>query len=98
MRLLVKNVDMRGGYQDAQAWKTDVIDEDTGKIVGSVHSQREPTMPAFRHISLFGRKYQAEFASNVSASECAAFAKGVEAVLNHMLEISEEESLTGDPT
>ena len=95
MRLLVNNVDMRGGYQGAQAWKTDVLDEETSKIVGYVHSQREPDSTAFRLISLFGGKYQAEFSSTVSGSECAAFAKGVEAVLNHMLEVGEQS--TGSP-
>ncbi len=32
-------------------------------------------------------KYQAEFTSNNSLLECDAFAKGVEAVLNHMVEM-----------
>jgi hypothetical protein len=98
MRLLVKNVDMRGGYQGAEAWKTDVLDEETSKIVGWVHPQREPDSPAFRLISLFGGKYQAEFSSSVSASECGAFAKGVEAVLNHMLDLGEQSTVSSEAT
>ncbi len=89
MRLLVKYIDMRGNYQEPQAWETEVIDEETGKVVGWVHAERSP---AFRHISLFDGKYQAEFTSHNSALECAAFAKGVEAVLNHMVEVHEERS------
>ena len=42
-----------------------------------------------RHISLFGGKYQGDFEE---PKECDAFAKGVEAVLNHMAETSEEKS------
>ncbi len=95
MRLLVKHVHMRGGNQEPQAWKTDVIDEETDKIIGWVHAERSP---AFRHISLFGGKYQAEFTSNNSLLECDAFAKGVEAVLNHMVDMREESSPSREPT
>jgi hypothetical protein len=95
MRLLVKHVHMRGGIQEPQAWKTDVIDEETDKIIGWVHAERSP---AFRHISLFSGKYQAEFTSNNSLLECDAFAKGVEAVLNHMVEMREESSPSREST
>jgi hypothetical protein len=81
MRLLVYWVDMRGGHVLPTFWDTDVIDQDTGKKVGFVRSEKSPAM---RHISLFGGKYQASFTSNFSHQQCDAFAKGVEAVLNHM--------------
>lgn len=89
MNLLVKHIDMRGGYQEGQAWHTDVVDDETGRIVGYVHAERSP---AFRTISLFGGKYEETFSSNHSMEECAAFAKGVQAVLNHMVAIPAEES------
>lgn len=93
MRLLVGHWDMRGGYQAQEAWTTQVIDEDTGNIVGSVHHQRSP---ALRFISLFGGKYEAEFSSGNSQSECDAFAKGVEAVLNHIVAIPDESRSSGE--
>jgi hypothetical protein len=89
MRLLVQWVDMRGGYRGPEAWQTDVLDQDTGKQVGFVDAERSP---ATRHISLFGGKYQATFTSSVSRDECDAFAKGVEAVLNHIIEADEEQT------
>ena len=78
MNLLVQSVDMRGGYTSREAWDTDVIDEDTGETVGFVRSERSP---ASRYISLFGGKYDGIFQT---PEQCSAFAKGVEAVLNHM--------------
>lgn len=98
MKLVVEIVNMRGGYQGTEAWETKVVDKETGKTVGWVHNQRSPGSFAFRHISLFGGKYEAEFSSNDSASECRAFAKGVEAVLNHMVDTREESNLSGEPT
>ena len=86
MKLLVKWVDMRGGYRDPVAWEPEVIDQDTGKQVGFVHSERSP---ATRHISLFGGKYQGDFKL---PAECEAFARGVEAVLNHMTAADEEQT------
>lgn len=88
MNLLVNWVDMRGGYTGPVAWRTDVIDQDTGKTVGFVHNQRSP---ATRHISLFGGKYQGDFER---PEQCDAFAKGVEAVLNHMTAAEDEQSET----
>jgi hypothetical protein len=84
MRLLVEWVDMRGGYMSRVAWRTDVKDQDTGKKVGFVEAERSP---AARHISLFGGKYQGDFKT---PAECEAFAKGVEAVLNHAVSLDEE--------
>jgi hypothetical protein len=87
MKLLVHDVNMRGGYTGRVAWRPEVIDEDTGKVVGFVHCERSP---AERHISLFGGKYQGQFRSHEG---CVAFAKGVEAVLNHIVAADEEETV-----
>jgi hypothetical protein len=95
MRLSVKSINMRGGYREAE-WESEVIDEETGDIVGWVRSE---TSPAWRRIWLLGGKYQADFSSTNSRLECEAFAKGVEAVLNHMVDMREESSLVaGAPT
>jgi hypothetical protein len=45
--------------------------------------------PIKRHISLFDGKYQGSFEDG---EQCEAFAKGVEAVLNHMTEATEEQA------
>jgi hypothetical protein len=84
MRSLVEWTDTRGGYGTQVSWQKPVIDEDTGKTVGFVKAERSPIT---RHISLFGGKYQGDFTDH---EECVAFAKGVEAVLNHMLAADEE--------
>lgn len=83
MKLLVQWVDMRGGYSTPVTFTTHVIDEATGAKVGFVEASRSPRA---RQISLFGGKYSAEFES---PEECNAFAKGVEAVLNHMTGVDE---------
>jgi len=85
MKLLVQWVDLRGGFASPVAFETDVIDQDTGKKVGFVVAERSPRA---RHISLFGGKYQGDFESR---EECDAFARGVEAVLNHMVAADEEQ-------
>jgi hypothetical protein len=95
MRLLVEWVDMRGGWTSQVALRTDVIDQDTGKKVGFVDAERygvHSGSPAKRHISLFGGKYQGDFERR---EECDAFAKGVEAVLSHMV-AGDEEQLESD--
>ena len=79
MRLQVHWVDMRGGHGSPARWRTPVIDQETGKKVGFVDSKKSP---AARHISLFGGKYRGDFTTR---QQCAAFANGVEAVLNHMM-------------
>jgi hypothetical protein len=83
MKLQVRWVPLKGGYGGSVAFETNVIDLDTGKIVGLVHAERSP---ATRHISLFNGKYQAEFSDSTSRRDCEVFAMGVEAVLNHMIE------------
>ena len=83
MKLKVYWVDLRGGYSTPVEFETDVVNEDTGEKVGFVKASRTPRA---RHISLFGGKYTADFKS---PEECNAFARGVEAVLNHMTVIDE---------
>src|SRR5258708_23543766 len=89
MKLLVQWVELRGGYTGQVAFRTDVIDQDTGKIVGFVDAERSP---AKRHISLFGGKYQGHFSGNNSKVEFDAFAKGVEAVLNHPAQACDDQN------
>jgi hypothetical protein len=83
MKLTVYWTDTRGGYIGDVSFRTDVVDEDTGKIVGFVEARRSPRA---RHISLFGGKYHCDFEE---PKECDAFAKGVESVLNHIVELPE---------
>jgi hypothetical protein len=83
MKLKVPHVDLRGGYSEDVGGKFDVVDEETGKIVGFLHAYRSPRV---RHISLFAGKYSADLESH---EQCAAFAKGVEAVLNHLMDTDE---------
>jgi hypothetical protein len=90
MKLLVKWVDMRGGYTEQVGWRTEIIDEETGKDVGFVDAARSP---ARRHVSLFGGKYQGDFKSH---EECDAFAKGVEAVLSHLTATTEYKTEAGE--
>jgi hypothetical protein len=80
---------MRGGYGTRVFARTNVIDQDTGKTVGFVDAERSPIK---RHISLFDGKYQGSFEDG---EQCGAFAKGVEAVLNHMTEATEEQAEAG---
>ena len=69
---------MRGNHLSPIEVKSDVVDEDTDKVVGYLI---EKTPPIERTISLFGGKYVGVFKKQ---EECAAFARGVEAVLNHL--------------
>ena len=74
-------MDLRGRYASKVSFRSKVIDEDTGEQIGVVEETRSPPR---RRISLFGGKYHGDF---TKPEECAAFAKGVEAVLNHMAEL-----------
>jgi hypothetical protein len=85
MQLLLQNIDMRGGDGDSY-WMTKVTDKDTGKEVGTLRHERSP---AVRRISLYGGKYHGKFKT---FDECAAFARGVEAVFNHMVELPDAEA------
>jgi hypothetical protein len=84
MRLRVPYVDLRRQTGSGQSKSVD--DEDTGKSVGQIIYFTGPSGPK-RTISLFG-KYHGEFETD---EECAAFAKGVEEVLNHMVSIPTHE-------
>jgi hypothetical protein len=78
-----------------------VIDEDAAKSVGYVlHSAHSDGIR--RRISLFGGKYEGSFATHYEGSfatheECVAFARGVEAVLNHMVLVKAERSSEQEP-
>jgi hypothetical protein len=92
MRLKVPKVDGR----------TDVLDLDTGRSVGFVLGRQgtidgtvnRPPCPSW-HISLFDGKYAASFQRH---DECRAFAKGVEAVLSHMVSTGDHRSSEQKPT
>jgi hypothetical protein len=87
MRLDCAFTTMRGGWIGRVEFQEDLItDNDTGKVVGFVKASRSP---ATRHVSLFGGKYQGDFRT---IEECCAFIKGVEVVLNHVVQIE------GEPT
>ena len=87
MRLKVPKVDARTVL--GSSMRHEIIDEDSGRAVGyfnagqgseswSVRSRRNPS----RYVNLFDGKYCGEFESH---EECAAFVKGVEVVLTHMV-------------
>lgn len=83
MNLIAYWTDMRGGFTTKVSARTEIIDKDTNKEVGFIEASRSPIV---RHVSLFGGKYQGDF---TTPEECSAFVKGVEAVLNHMIELPE---------
>jgi hypothetical protein len=73
--------------------RDDVIDLDSGNTVGYVETEQggwigDTRLPT-RRISLFDGKYRGSFDNH---EECAAFAEGVEAVLNHMVSLGEKQS------
>jgi hypothetical protein len=67
------------GFDARNHGNHDVIDEETGRRVGTVRSGGSPNGGCF--ISLFGGKYNKSLSNH---AECWCFAKGVETVLNHM--------------
>ncbi len=78
---------------DQTMYSVPVIDEETNKAAGQViFSQYQG-----RSIYLFDEKYKGKFGTH---AECVAFAKGVEAVLNHMIsgmELRPTDSPAADP-
>src|SRR4051794_20079772 len=71
-----------------------VVDRETGKSVGFIRGKQGGWTPGGIHnpsweISLFGRKYNASFDKH---EECCAFAKGVQAVFNHLMSTEEGRS------
>jgi hypothetical protein len=65
----------------------DVIDQDTGKIVGHIMSEGNGRYSSGGiKISLFDGKYSITVDNR---EKCWGFVKGVEAVLNHMTEVQE---------
>ena len=83
----------RGDHRTRKSSAYDVLDEVTGKCVGTVSIERAhrghkryPT----RIIRLFDAKYVGSFNTHTA---CVAFVKGVEAVLNYMLEAKDVKDL-----
>lgn len=81
--------DMRGGFASEATFKTDIVDAETGNVVGFHMECRTPGASPRRYISLFEGTYQASFAR---PDECYAYVKGVEQVLNRMLGTTRQES------
>ena len=90
VKLEIPSVDARTRIGKANHSVVDLV---TGKTVGHIQGRLGSGQPGFDSfppwvISLFG-KYGHGFSRR---EECVAFAKGVEAVLNHMTSIDEEKS------
>jgi hypothetical protein len=89
MRLVLERVSTRN-----TANEYGVVDELTGKSVGTVSFERVPrgnrNYPT-RTIRLFDSKYVGSFNTH---SECVAFVKGIETVLNYVLGAKEFETVT----
>ena len=69
---------------------TDIVDEDTGKIVGHIRSNGVGfTNNGGIDIFLFDHKYQARVGSY---PECLGFVRGVQCVLNHMTALADYET------
>jgi hypothetical protein len=79
MKLKVPNFDGRTRMAD---FPHKVMDSDTDKAIGSIQGHQGASLGQSWSISLFDGKYNGAFESH---NECVAFAKGVEAVLNHMV-------------
>jgi len=87
--MAVKHRNLRGGrYPIATAWETDVT-EDSGQKIGVVYAERQDGATLFRHISLYGGKYEGQFRSR---EECDAFEMGVRAVIKHLTSVSDQQA------
>ena len=81
MRLKLQRVDAR--YARTMPTQYGVFDEVTGKCVGAVAIDRHiGKRRVFRTVVLFDERYSGSFDTH---TECVAFVKGVEAVLNDIL-------------
>jgi hypothetical protein len=96
MKIEVPEFDARTGKD-----QLDVIDTDTGMVVGHLHCGLGETGPApdyfrlpSRSISLFDDKYWGRYASH---KECQSFADGVAAVLNHLTQQNEVRFVQQEP-
>jgi hypothetical protein len=97
MLLDVPKVDARRHAFGSRFQKRPVTDLESGKTVGylSISQGRSPIhnggpeWEPTRHISLFDGKYQGRFDKH---EECVAFARGVEAVLNHLHSLGQKAS------
>jgi hypothetical protein len=87
MRLKVPKIE---GHSLMAGGRDDIVDLDSGRTVGFIRTRQGPgtrCCPS-RDISLYG-KYKGSFETH---NECVAFAKGVEAVLNHMVSPADKPS------
>jgi hypothetical protein len=83
MRIKVPKVD---GRRAMAGITHQVLDSDTGNPIGYLESRQGLSDPS-RYISLFGGNYVGSFDTH---SECVAFAKGVESVVNHLASLREK--------
>ena len=76
-------------FFDGRGWNyRPVIDEDTGKEVGSIRSNGVgPYSSGGIRVSLFDGKYAKTFNRR---DECWGFVKGVEAVMNHLTAVEDK--------
>jgi hypothetical protein len=78
MKIQIPLVDLRRQVSGSEP----IFDADTGRDIGAFRYGHQ----GGRTVSLFDGKYQGSFETH---EECCAFAKGVQAVLNHMVYIKE---------
>jgi len=82
MRLILDRVSARG-----TATEYAICDEVTGKCVGTVSIERVSRIGRGRYPARTIRLFDSEYISSFNTHmECLAFVKGVEVVLNYMLE------------
>lgn len=89
MRLKLERVE--GYYTGRTSYQYGVFDELTDKCVGIINIDRYiGKRRVTRTVELFDRKYRGSFDTH---AKCVAFAKGVEAVLNHILKAKDATSV-----
>jgi hypothetical protein len=76
MKIEIPVVDLRHQMSGGRP----IIDSETGKTIGMLDYGHQ----SGRTVSLFDNKYRGTFENH---EQCWAFAKGVEAVLNHIVRI-----------
>jgi len=89
MRLKLERVE--GYHTGRTSYQYSVFDELTGKSIGTINNDRYiGKRRVTRTVQLFDRKYSGSFDTH---SECVAFLKGVEVVLNHILKVKDVTSV-----
>lgn len=84
MKIRVPKVDGRSFEAQRNVF---ILNEESGEQIGHIENRRgynysDGERQPSRFITLFGGKYTGHFETH---EECAAFAKGVEQVINHMV-------------